>query len=244
MSPFSWDELSPARRVSWAEQYDAQHDPAQESKVSVAFEWTASRIELLEEREEVQGLRPNLPSEHAKKREELTRIDAEVQALEAVWRNTFQGAPTSEPPASEPPEVGPLELQPLERARTEPEIAIEESTPERADVEPRELPPLDFVLTESERAVGRKTPRRADTQPSPAGAAIASQPISPESKPAPNTGKKWTPEFLTEVKEFRAKNGTKATAETYGVSTARVREKLPKEARKPKGHSVFTHHPK
>lgn len=42
-------------------------------------------------------------------------------------------------------------------------------------------------------------------------------------------GKKWTPEKLTELKSYRDKNGTKKTAEHFGISEQLVRKKLPSE---------------
>lgn len=76
----------------------------------------------------------------------------------------------------------------------------------------------------------------------PAGAAQA----QPEGAgPAP--AKKWTAQRLAELAACRKAHGTKAAAERFGVSPARVRELLPSE--KParpakKAHSVFTHRTK
>jgi len=38
---------------------------------------------------------------------------------------------------------------------------------------------------------------------------------------------RWTPEFLEEVATYRDKNGTKATAKHFNVTTAMIRKKLP-----------------
>ncbi|MCZ2103089.1 MAG: hypothetical protein OZ923_03200 [Comamonadaceae bacterium] len=62
-----------------------------------------------------------------------------------------------------------------------------------------------------------------------------------------STGKKWTPERRQKLASYRKKHGTKAAAEHYGISGARIRELLPKEpkeAKKPKKavpYSAFTH---
>lgn len=44
--------------------------------------------------------------------------------------------------------------------------------------------------------------------------------------PVPAGATRWTPEFTEEVRTFRASHSAKETAEHFGVSTARIREKL------------------
>jgi len=46
---------------------------------------------------------------------------------------------------------------------------------------------------------------------------------------APGGGKKWTDEELAELRAFRDEHGTKATAQKFGISEARVRQLLPAE---------------
>ncbi len=50
---------------------------------------------------------------------------------------------------------------------------------------------------------------------------------------------KWTPEFTEEVRAYREQHGTKAAAQEFSMSTARIREKLPKAKPPPKGYSAF-----
>lgn len=50
---------------------------------------------------------------------------------------------------------------------------------------------------------------------------------------------RWTAEFSAEVEAFREKHGTKAAAEKYGVSTARIRKKLPRDRVATKANNPF-----
>ncbi len=54
----------------------------------------------------------------------------------------------------------------------------------------------------------------------------------------------WTPERLDELRTYRAEHGTKAAAEKFGVSGARVRALLPGKKSEQGGYSAFTHRPK
>lgn len=58
------------------------------------------------------------------------------------------------------------------------------------------------------------------------------------------TEKRWTPELLTEMAAFRHANGTKAAAEKYSISEARVRKLQPSDNPPPRGYSAFSHRPK
>ena len=61
---------------------------------------------------------------------------------------------------------------------------------------------------------------------------------------AAGTAKKWTPEALRALSDYRERHGTKEAAEHFGISAARVRELLPSEKKAPAKHagvSVFTH---
>ena len=40
---------------------------------------------------------------------------------------------------------------------------------------------------------------------------------------------------------YRAEHGTKAAAEHYGISEARIRQLLPREKPQPKGYSAFSY---
>lgn len=72
-------------------------------------------------------------------------------------------------------------------------------------------------------------------------------PIAPQAAaPAPvaGTAKKWTPEELGKLADYRKKHGTTEAAAHFGISAARIRELLPSEKKKPAKHagvSVFTH---
>lgn len=49
----------------------------------------------------------------------------------------------------------------------------------------------------------------------------------------------WTDEFKEEVRKFRAEHGTKAAAIKFGISSARIRKKLPGNSVGPRGYNVF-----
>jgi hypothetical protein len=73
-------------------------------------------------------------------------------------------------------------------------------------------------------------------------------PAPPAGEPLPDapvkgTWKKWTVDRLAELKAYRAKHGTKAAAERFGVTTTRVRALLPTGKPARKGYSAFTHRP-
>lgn len=57
------------------------------------------------------------------------------------------------------------------------------------------------------------------------------------SKKTANSARRWTPELLKELSDYRAKHGTKAAAEHFDISTGLVRQKLPKK--KPPAASPF-----
>ncbi len=52
-------------------------------------------------------------------------------------------------------------------------------------------------------------------------------------------GKRWTPEELDTLREYRAAHGTKGAAAKYGISEQRIRELLPGEKPAPRGYSAF-----
>lgn len=52
---------------------------------------------------------------------------------------------------------------------------------------------------------------------------------------------RWTEERLAELRSYRDEHGAKAAGDKFGISDGRVRQLLPKEPRKPSGHSVFSH---
>lgn len=61
------------------------------------------------------------------------------------------------------------------------------------------------------------------------------------------TSKRWTPEELAELRSYKAAHGTKATAERFNISQARVRKLVPTEPEKAAAgqpHSVWTHRPR
>lgn len=72
-------------------------------------------------------------------------------------------------------------------------------------------------------------------------------PDAPEEAPqaaALGTGKRWPPERLRELADYREKHGTEAAATHFGITGARVRKLLPGEkvpTKKAAGYSVFTH---
>lgn len=51
-------------------------------------------------------------------------------------------------------------------------------------------------------------------------------------------------ERKAELKAYRAKHGTKAAGEHFGIAGSRVRELDPGGKSKAKGYSAFTHRPK
>ena len=51
--------------------------------------------------------------------------------------------------------------------------------------------------------------------------------------------KRWTPELIEEAREFRSRNTAAATADKYGVSEARIRQKLTQPKKPARGSSVF-----
>ena len=53
------------------------------------------------------------------------------------------------------------------------------------------------------------------------------------------TEKKWTKEALEKLAAYRERYGTKKTAETHGLSPARVRKLLPGEPKNPKSTGVW-----
>ena len=54
-------------------------------------------------------------------------------------------------------------------------------------------------------------------------------------------GEPWTHETLAELAGYRNNHGTKAAAQRFKITEARVRALLPTAESPPKGHSVFTH---
>lgn len=61
---------------------------------------------------------------------------------------------------------------------------------------------------------------------------VSESPSPPTSKRRTGTPKTWTPAELEKLKQHRAAHGTKASAEHFGISAARVRELLPGGAQK------------
>lgn len=59
-----------------------------------------------------------------------------------------------------------------------------------------------------------------------------------------NGTKRWTPESMRELAEYRQKHGTKKAASWAGVTESRVRALLPRGAPRAKGYGVFTHRSK
>jgi hypothetical protein len=60
----------------------------------------------------------------------------------------------------------------------------------------------------------------------------------------PQSSKRWTSEFLEEVRAYREQHGTKSAAEKYGVSESLIRRKLPSDKPRQQGYSAFTHRAK
>lgn len=81
--PLAWDDLTPAQRASWAAQFDAQHDPANEGERKRWWQYWTKRDELLRERAAIEAMKPDRPSEHVTRREELVRIQDELVALDS-----------------------------------------------------------------------------------------------------------------------------------------------------------------
>lgn len=105
---------------------------------------------------------------------------------------------------------------------------------------------LRFVAPPELQPGAKAPPANAAPVLQPEGHARAEREAQPESAgPAP--AKKWTAQRLAELAACREAHGTKAAAERFGISPARVRELLPGE--KParpakKAYSVFTHRAK
>lgn len=81
--PLAWDDLTPAQRASWAAQFDAQYDPANEGERQRWWQYWTKRDELLRERAAIEAMKPDRPSEHVTRREELARIQDELAELES-----------------------------------------------------------------------------------------------------------------------------------------------------------------
>lgn len=79
------------------------------------------------------------------------------------------------------------------------------------------------------------------------GAASVAAVVSPESSRAvqrvatasTGTGRRWDAGELQELQEYRDKNGTKAAAERFGISTTRVRQLLPRAPASPRANDLF-----
>ena len=56
-----------------------------------------------------------------------------------------------------------------------------------------------------------------------------------------STGKKWTPEKLAELREFRESHTMPETAFEFGITEQRIRQLLPSKEVVKKGYSAFTH---
>lgn len=87
--------------------------------------------------------------------------------------------------------------------------------------------------------------RRAELAPPTPPPAPAAEPAPPTAAQAPAIAerpadaKRWTPERLKELQDYRAAHGTKKAAEWAGVSSTRVRALLPRDKPQPKGYSAF-----
>ena len=105
-----WDDMNAAGRLSWAEQFDAQSDPAREHERNAAWQYVVRRNDLLSEQAKLEAMQPDKPSELAIRRQELARIALDLSDLES--RSTAEPAATVGAPAPAPAEadVGPLPL--------------------------------------------------------------------------------------------------------------------------------------
>lgn len=54
-----------------------------------------------------------------------------------------------------------------------------------------------------------------------------------------STGQIWTSEYTEKVRKYRELHGTKATAEHFNISGARIRQKLPNPSAGIKSFSIF-----
>ena len=74
--------------------------------------------------------------------------------------------------------------------------------------------------------------------------AIPQLPSPTDSRPSAGTPEKWTLEKRVEMRAYKEENGTKKTAEHYGMTENRVRQILAKDqeviGQKSIGNSVFT----
>ena len=92
-----WDDMNAAGRLSWAEQFDAQSDPAREHERNAAWQYVVRRNDLLSEQAKLEAMQPDKPSELAIRRQELARIALELSDLES--RSTAEPAATVGAPA-------------------------------------------------------------------------------------------------------------------------------------------------
>lgn len=97
-----------------------------------------------------------------------------------------------------------------------------------AAVQVNSIYPFDRQNSSTNAAVQNETVLRSDAS-TPGAAAIIPTKI-------PN---RWTPESLEKMKVYRDKNGTKATATHFGISTTRIRKLLPRKKPSAIGSSVF-----
>ncbi len=90
---------------------------------------------------------------------------------------------------------------------------------------------IDFARWAS--AMQWRVPGELDLAPAPASAP------APTDSQRPAGAKRWTPERLQELSDYRNAHGTKKAAEWFRLSESRVRQLLPSETPPPKGYSAF-----
>ena len=120
---------------------------------------------------------------------------------------------------------GPIRLEvggyPFVRNKRTAEVSLAETAAFFASLDWPDIPPPLLVLVE------------------PAGDSV--EPPKPETPPVSvvKTVKRWTPEVLESLKQFRAMHGTKAAAAQFKITEQRVRQLLPNEKPAPIGYSAF-----
>jgi hypothetical protein len=82
MFPFDWDELASEQRAGWAEQWDAQNDPARASEIQFWFDHCIRRSELESQIAEWKSKQANTVADASAKENRLADLRAELSDMD------------------------------------------------------------------------------------------------------------------------------------------------------------------
>jgi hypothetical protein len=82
MFPFDWDELASEQRAGWAEQWDAQNDPARASEIQFWFDHCIRRGELESQIAEWKSKQANTVADTSTKENRLADLRAELSEMD------------------------------------------------------------------------------------------------------------------------------------------------------------------